>query len=70
MATTNGTKADHAILELLAKLPGLVEAAATPEAQTALLQQAVRLRGSIGKGRARRKTKTAGYQKVKNSVLD
>ncbi|MGA2813282.1 MAG: hypothetical protein ABSG16_17905 [Candidatus Acidiferrum sp.] len=70
MATTHQNLADRSILELLEKIPALVEAAKTPEAQTALLEQAARLRNSLGKGRARRKSKAAKYEKVKNSVLD
>jgi hypothetical protein len=71
MSITNGAKADKLIMDLLAKMPGLVEAAKTSDEQAALLDQAVRLRGSIGKGRAARRRKGKGpYRKIPNSVLD
>ena len=70
MAVTHQALADRSILALLERIPALVEAAKTPEEQTALLAQAARLRNALGKGKRRPRSEAKPYEKVKNSVLD
>ena len=70
MAITHQALADRSILALLDQIPELVKSAPTVEAQTALLEQAARLRNSLGKGKRRPKSEAKRYEKVKNSVLD
>jgi len=69
VAITHQALTDRSILELLEKIPAFVDAAKTPEAHTALLQQAARLRDSLGKGKRRRKSEAKRYHKVPDSAF-